>query len=56
MSLFILKKLDIRGTFLLKELPYPIEYLKELEDYDKPLTELKTDHFLSKLTGKTPND
>ena len=41
---------------LTKKLAYPYEYFNSVEDYQKPVDNLKKEHFFSKLKNKCPDD
>ena len=42
--------------YLTKKLGYPYEYFKSIDDYQKPVNNLKKEHFFSKLKNKCSND
>ena len=42
--------------YLTKKLAYPYEYLNSIEDYQKPVNNLKKEDFFSKLKNKYPDD
>ena len=39
-----------------KKLAYPYEYFNSIDDYQKPVDNLKKEHFFSKLKNKCPDD
>ena len=39
-----------------KKVAYPYEYFNSIEDYQKPVDNLKKEHFFSKLKNKCPDD
>ena len=41
---------------LTKKLAYPYEYFNSVDDYQKPVNNLKKEHFFSKLKSKCPDD
>ena len=45
-----------KWKFLTKKLAYPYEYFNNIDDYQKPVNELKKEHFFSKLKNKCPDD
>ena len=45
-----------KWNFLAKKLVYPFECFNSIEDYQKPVVNLKKDHFFSKLKNKCPDD
>ena len=42
--------------FKTKKLAYPYEYFNSIDDYQKPVNNLKKEHFFSKLKNKCPDD
>ena len=48
--------LDDKWKFLTAKLAYPYEIFKCVDDYQKPVKDLKKDDFLSKLKSKCPSD
>ena len=42
--------------YLTKKLTYPYEYFNSIEDYQKPVDNLKKENFFSKLKNKCPDD
>ena len=42
--------------YLTKKLAYPYEYFNSIEDYQKPVNNLKKEDFFSKLKNKYPDD
>ena len=53
----ILKKgLPDKWKFLTKKLAYPYEYFNSIDDYEKPVNNLKKEHFFSKLKNGYPDD
>ena len=42
--------------YLTKKLAYPYEYFNSIDDYQKPVDNLKKEDFFSKLKNKCPND
>ena len=42
--------------YLTKKLAYPYEYFNSIDDYQKPVDNLKKEHFFSKLKNKCPDD
>ena len=56
-DLKILKtKFPDKWKFLTKKLAYPYEYFNCIDDYQKPVNNLKNEHFFSKLKNKCPNN
>ena len=45
-----------KWKYLTKKLAYPYEYFKSIEDYQKPVNNLKKEHFFSKLKNKCPDN
>ena len=45
-----------KWKFLTKKLAYPYEYFNSIDDYQKPVDNLKKEHFFSKLKNKCPDD
>ena len=45
-----------KWKFSTKKLAYPYEYFNSIEDYQKPVNNLKKEHFFSKLKNKCPDD
>ena len=45
-----------KWKYLTKKLAYPYEYFNSIEDYQKPVNNLKKEHFFSKLKNGYPND
>ena len=45
-----------KWKYLTKKLAYPYEYFNSIEDYQKPVDNLKKEHFFSKLKNKCPDD
>ena len=45
-----------KWKFLTKKLAYPYEYFNGIEDYQKPVNNLKKEHFFSKLKNGYPDD
>ena len=45
-----------KWKYLTKKLAYPYEYFNSIEDYQKPVDNLKKEHFFSKLKNGYPND
>ena len=45
-----------KWKFLTKKLAYPYEFFKSIEEYQKPVSNLKEEHFFSKLKNGYPND
>ena len=39
-----------------KKIAYPHEYFNNIDDYKKPVDNLKKENFFSKLKNKCPND
>ena len=53
----ILKKgLADKWKYLTKKLAYPYEYFNSIDDYQKPVDNLKKEHFFSTLKNKCPDD
>ena len=46
----------MNGNILTKKLAYPYEYFNSIEDYQKPVNNLKKEDFFSKLKNKYPDD
>ena len=42
--------------YLTKKIAHPYEYFNSIEEYQKPVNNLKNEHFLSKLKNKCPDD
>ena len=56
-DLKILKRgLPEKWKYLTKKLAYPYEYFNSIDDYQKPVNNLKKEHFFSKLKNKCPDD
>ena len=45
-----------KWKFLTKKLAYPYEYFNSIDDYQKPVNNLKKEDFFSKLKNKCPDD
>ena len=45
-----------KWKFLTKKLAYPYEYFNSIDDYQKPVDNLKKEDFFSKLKNKCPDD
>ena len=45
-----------KWKYLTKKLAYPFEYFNSIDDYQKPVNNLKKEDFFSKLKNKCPND
>ena len=45
-----------KWKFLTKKLAYPYEYFNSIDDYEKPVDNLKKEDFFSKLKNKCPDD
>ena len=45
-----------KWKYLTKKLAYPYEYFNSIEDYQKPVDNLKKEDFFSKLKNKCPDD
>ena len=45
-----------KWRYLTKKLAYPYENFNSIDDYQKPVNELKKEHFFSKLKNKCPDD
>ena len=45
-----------KWNYLTKKLAYPYEYFNSIEDYQKPVNNLKKEHFFSKLKNGYPDD
>ena len=45
-----------KWKYLTKKLAYPYEYFNSIDDYQKPVDNLKKEHFFSKLKNKCPDD
>ena len=45
-----------KWKYLTKKLAYPYEYFDSIDDYQKPVDNLKKEHFFSKLKNKCPDD
>ena len=45
-----------KWKYLIKKLAYPYEYFNSIEDYQKPVDNLKKEHFFSKLKNGYPDD
>ena len=45
-----------KWKYLTKNLAYPYEYFNSIDDYQKPVDNLKKEHFFSKLKNKCPDD
>ena len=46
----------VKWKYLTKKLAYPYEYFNSIEDYKKPVDNLKNKNFFSKLKDKCPDD
>ena len=56
-DLKILKKeFPDKWKYLTKKLAYPYEYFNSIDDYQKPVNNLKKEHFFSKLKNKYPGN
>ena len=45
-----------KWIYLTKKLAYQYEYFNSIEDYQKPVDNLKKEHFFSKLKNRCPDD
>ena len=45
-----------KWKYLTKKLAYPYEYFNSIDDYQKPVNNLKKEHFFSELKNKCPDD
>ena len=45
-----------KWKYITKKLAYPYEYFNSIDDYQKPVNNLKKEHFFSKLKNKYPDD
>ena len=45
-----------KWKYLTKKLAYPYEFFNSIDDYQKPVDNLKIEHFFSKLKNKCPDD
>ena len=45
-----------KWNYLTKKLAYPNEFFKSIEDYQKPVDNLKREHFFSESQNKCPDD
>ena len=45
-----------KWNYLTKKLAYAYEYFNSIDDYQKPVNNLKKEHFFSKLKNKCPDD
>ena len=45
-----------KWSYLIKKLAYPYEYFNSIEDYKKPVDNLKKEEFFSKLKNGYPDD
>ena len=53
----ILKKVfPDKWQYLNKKIAYPYQYFNSIEDYKKPVDDLKKEDFFSKLKNKCPDD
>ena len=50
------KEFPDKWQYLNKKLAYPYEYFNSTDDYQKPVNNLKKEHFFSKLKNGYPND
>ena len=50
------KEVSDKWHYLNKKLPYPYEYFNSIDDYKKPVDNLKKADFFSKLKNKYPDD
>ena len=50
------KEFPDKWMYLGKKLAYPYEYFNSIEDYEKPVDDLKKEEFFSKLENKCPSD
>ena len=52
----ILKEFPDKWQYLNKKLAYPYQYFNNIDDYRKPVNNLKKEDFSSKLNNKCPDD
>ena len=45
-----------KWKYLTKKIAYPYKYFNSIDDYQKPVNNLKKEHFFSKLKNKCPDD
>ena len=45
-----------KWKYLTEKLAYPYEFFNSIDDYQKPVDDLKKEHFFSKLKNKCPDD
>ena len=45
-----------KWKYLTKKLAYPYEFFNSIDDYQKPVNNLKKENFFSKLKNKCPSD
>ena len=50
------KKIPDKGQYLNKKLAYPYEFFNSIDDYKKPVNNLKKEDFFSKLKNSYPDD
>ena len=50
------KEFPDKWKYLTKKLAYPYEFFNCIEDYQKPVNNLKKEDFFSKLNNKCPDD
>ena len=50
------KEFHSKWQYLNKKLTYPYEYFISVDDYQKPVDNLKKEYFFSKLKNKCPDD
>ena len=48
--------LPYKWNYLTKKLAYPYEYFNSIEEYQKPVDNLKKEHFFNKLKNAYPDD
>ena len=45
-----------KWIYLSKKLAYPFDYFRSIDDYQKPVNNLKKEEFFRKLKNKSPTD
>ena len=53
---FLKKEFPDKWQYLNKKLTYPYQYFNSIDDYQKPVDNLKKEHFFSKLKNKCADD
>ena len=53
---FLKKEFPDKWQYLNEKLAYPYQYFNSIDEYQKPVDNLKKEHFFSKLKNKCPDD